>query len=201
MRELDNHAELLSEVKSGNSVVMFHASWCPACHQYAPEFEKQAGKYEAPTTKFLKFDMDKHRESLPIHMQELSANVRAYPTLMSFKHTPDGLRAFVSANGDRNDDVISAMCDSEPILTKKYNRYSDGGSAKMEENDTQGDDLIMENDNESMETERDMEGHKTMENEAKEAPTKKVPDVGDLIMEDFEADEMEDAMDETIMEM
>lgn len=195
MRELESHQELLSEVSSGNSIVLFHASWCPACQNYSPMFEKQAHKF-AGATKFLRFDMDKFRNDLPSNMEMLSANVRAYPTLMSFKHTPAGVRAFVSANGERGDDVIEAMADIEPNLTRKYSRDEEEEVQQLnEDEDVEHNVDVYTNEVQENQEEQPTKKY-SEENQTDENDSKMHADVGDLIMQ-----EMEELDDDELAEM
>jgi thiol-disulfide isomerase/thioredoxin len=107
MTEIESPKELVDRLSRGNVMLMNEASWCGFCQQHKPEFIRQSKMHK--DTDFLIFDMDKHRGKLTGRYSQLSDAVKSYPTILAFKSTPDGVKAYRSTSGARDDTTTANM--------------------------------------------------------------------------------------------
>lgn len=107
MTEIQNPKELVDRLSRGNVILMNEASWCGFCQQAKPEFIRQSEIHQ--DTDFLIFDMDKHRDKMTGHYSQLSDAVKSYPTILAFKNTVEGVKAYKSSDGSRDDSTTANM--------------------------------------------------------------------------------------------
>lgn len=62
-----------------NEIIMYHASWCSACHEMAPEWEKFA-QLQIPNLKITKVRCDGGNETTCFQK-----NIKGYPSIILYK--------------------------------------------------------------------------------------------------------------------
>ena len=102
IKVLANQADFDSEVKTGNVLVDFNATWCGPCRMMSQVFDSLEGDY--PDVKILKVDVDK--------FPELSNRfgISSIPNMIFFKA---GQKAKVKIEGADQDSLIGSLPEDE----------------------------------------------------------------------------------------
>ena len=79
MREITDQAALQSAVGDAPTAVLFHATWCPFCRKFRPEFERRLGSAKAPVAVEALMD-DEENPLWDLY------GIAAVPTVLFFDH-------------------------------------------------------------------------------------------------------------------
>jgi len=101
---------LVENLKGGNSIVKFYASWCGHCQSYEKQYADLAARDSG--TNYYRMDMDKHRGELGASMEQLSAAVSSYPTILGFRTRNGGVQAVQLSNQSRTDESMQTLAES-----------------------------------------------------------------------------------------
>lgn len=94
---LKNSEDFEKEIKEGNVVVDFNATWCGPCRMMGQIMDEIEADY--PTVKFLKVDVDNFGEIAAKY------NISSIPDMYFFK---DGIKVDVLIDGEKENDLLGS---------------------------------------------------------------------------------------------
>jgi thioredoxin 1 len=96
---IDNLVDLENTIQDGDLVVEFYATWCGACKNAAPVYEKISNEHD--NIEFYKIDIDTNRSAIK------KLGIKSLPTFV-FYHDGEKIDEVIGMNKNQLEEIIKS---------------------------------------------------------------------------------------------